>query len=403
MLNIGILGLGTVGQGIIEIVKEREEDLNRLLDRQISIKKVLVKNKDKERDIELADGILTDKIEDILEDDDIQIVVEVTSSLEEGYGYIKESIKKGKHIVTANKAIVSKYFEELSDLAQENQVAFLYEASVAGGIPVIKALKEHTALNEINEIQGILNGTCNYILTRMIEEGLDYHEVLKEAQALGYAEADPAADVEGHDTLRKLRIVATIALQGKVGEEDILLEGIERIQAIDIEEIKSLNSTIKLIGEGKLCRDGFTAIVMPSIVQNDSYFANVNQAFNSLAFKGNNVGEVKFYGPGAGKLPTANAILTDVMDIGLDTYRKNNPLGNRRLINNNDTISGQFYLRVSGPNAGLKGRLKNIAERVSKKGRNISIITKQMKLREIYEILGINEVEKKDYFIGRFI
>ena len=239
MINIGLLGLGTVGQGVVEIIRKKEKDLENLLNKKIKIKKILVKNINKERDIQPSKDIITDDFKDILEDDEINIIIEVTSDLEESYGYIKDSLNKGKHVVTANKAIVSKYFEELNNLSIKNKVAFLYEASVAGGIPVLKPLKEEIALNEIDEVQGILNGTCNYILTKMFQEGLDYKEVLKVAQDLGYAEADPAADVEGHDTLRKLRILGTIALQGTILEEDIILEGIDNISSFDVEQMKN--------------------------------------------------------------------------------------------------------------------------------------------------------------------
>lgn len=331
MLNIGLLGLGTVGQGVVEIISKRKKELEELLNKKIRIKKILVKNMDKKRNIILPEDILTDNFNDIIEDDEIQLIIEATSSLGEGYRYVKEGLERGKHVVTANKAIVSRYFEELTALALENRVAFLYEASVAGGIPILKPLKEHIPLNRINEIQGILNGTCNYILTKMFEDDLDYDEALKIAQDLGYAESDPVADVEGYDTLRKLRILSSLGLQRKILEDDILLEGIDNIKSFDIEQIKKLNSVIKLIGEAKHYEDGYVAIVLPTIVAKDTYFSTINGAFNSISFKGDNVGELKFYGPGAGKLPTANAILTDVLDIGLNTYRNKNLLGKRGL------------------------------------------------------------------------
>ncbi|MCF6465731.1 homoserine dehydrogenase [Clostridium sp. Cult2] len=403
MLNIGLLGLGTVGQGVLEILSKRKKELEEILNKKIIIKKILVKNIEKKRNIDLPKGIITDNFNDIIEDDKIQLIIEATSNLEDSYGYIKEGLNRGKHVVTANKAIVSKYFEELTALALENKVAFLYEASVAGGIPVLKPLKEHIPLNRINEIQGILNGTCNYILTRMFKDDLDYDEVLKIAQNLGYAEANPAADVEGHDTLRKLRILSTLGLQVKVLEEDILLEGIDNIKSFDIEQIKKLNSVIKLIGEGKYYEDGFIAVVLPTIVTKDSYFSTVNEAFNSVAFKGDNVGELKFYGPGAGKLPTANAILTDVLDIGLNTYRNNNPLRNKKLKNYNYSIKGKFYLRVSKLDWETGKGLEEITEEILGQGKYIGIKTKEVKLGKIYEILKSLNINKKEYFLGRFL
>jgi len=403
MLNVGILGLGTVGQGVVEILNTREKEVEKLLGKKIRVKKILVNDINKERELEINQDIITDNFKEIVEDEEIQLIVEVTSSIEEGYSYIKEGLNKGKDIVTANKAIVSKYFEELTALAMENNVAFLYEASVAGGIPVLKPLKEHLAINDIEEVQGILNGTCNYILTRMFEEGLGYEDVLKEAQDLGYAEADPAADVEGDDTLRKLRILSTLALQGEILEGDIILEGIDRINSFDIEQIKKINSRVKLIGEGRYLEDGFMAIVMPSIVDKDSYFANVDQAFNSVAFKGNNVGELKFYGAGAGKLPTANAILMDVLDIALDNYRQENPLGDKKLKNNNENIKGKFYLRISNLDKDITEKVKKLADKILAEEEYMGIITKEIELKYIYETLEKLKIERQEYFIGRFI
>ena len=325
MINIGLLGLGTVGKGVVEILNKRQKELEDLTGRKVRVKKILVKNVDKDRGMDLEEGVITGDFEEILNDQDISIIVEVTSDLEESYTYIKKSLSAGKHVVTANKAVVSKYFEELSQLAADKDLAFLYEASVGGGIPVLKPLKEELALNKGIMIQGILNGTCNYILTRMVNEGKDYEEILKIAQDLGYAEADPTADVEGEDTLRKLRILATLVLQGRITEEDILSYGISSITSWDIENIKNMDSTIKLIGEARLTDEGYIALVHPTIIRNDSQFANVDMAFNSIIFRGENVGELKFYGPGAGKLPTANAVLRDVLDIINDSYWKGNP------------------------------------------------------------------------------
>lgn len=395
MINIGLLGLGTVGTGIVEILEERCE--------KIKIKKILVKEPLKKRDINIKEDMLTSDFEDILNDEDISIIIEVTSNVEESYEYIKKALNCGKHIVTANKAIVSKYFEELSSLAAQKNLALLYEASVGGGIPVIKSLKETIELNEITEIQGILNGTCNYILSRMMEEGLDYLEVLKIAQELGYAETDPTADVEGHDTLRKLRILGTLGLQGTILEKDILLNGISSITSFDIEQIKKMNSTIKLIGEAKVIEGEFTAIVQPTIIKKDSYFANINMAFNSIAFRGHNVGELKFYGPGAGKLPTANAVLSDVLDIVNDTYRKGNPLGGKKFKNANCNIKGQYYLRISELGEAILNSLQGITYEILSLNHNIAIITKEVLLEDILTLITSLKLDKDKYFLGRIL
>ncbi|NLL30297.1 MAG: homoserine dehydrogenase [Clostridiales bacterium] len=403
MINIGLLGLGTVGTGIVEILNNRKDELKRIIGQEINIKKILVKNLNKEREVKLDEGILTNDFNEILNDKEISIIIEVTGDLGRSYEYITEALNSGKNVVTANKAVVSKYFEELSALAREKNLAFLYEASVGGGIPVIKPLKEQLAFNEISEVQGILNGTCNYILTRMIDEGKDYDEVLKIAQELGYAEADPTADVEGHDTLRKLRILATLSLQGRVTEEDIILNGISSITSFDINHIKNMDSTVKLIGEARAYEDGFTAVVQPVIVKNNNYFANVNMAFNSVAFKGNNVGELKFYGAGAGKLVTANAVLSDVLDVILASYRKGNPLGQNKLKNNNDKIKGSYYLRISASNEDIASALRDISSKVLSEGSTTAIITEEIEISKINKLISSFEIDKKDYFLARIL
>lgn len=392
MINVGLLGLGTVGSGIVDLIDKRCKE--------IKIKKILVNNINKERDIDLKKYTLTDNFEEILNDKDISIIIEVTSNIEESYEYIKDALNSGKHVMTANKAIVSKYFEELSSLADKNNVAFLYEASVGGGIPVLRPLKEALELNDIVEVQGILNGTCNYILSRMVDEGLDYSEVLKIAQNLGYAESDPTADVEGHDTLRKLRILGTLGLKGTILEEDILLSGISSITAFDVEQIKKMNSTVKLIGEVKVLEDGFTAIVEPRIIRKDSHFANVSMAFNSVVFTGDNVGELMFYGSGAGKYPTANAVLSDVLDIVKGTYRKGNPLGDKELKNFNSRMKGKYYLRVSSGSLTLDD-LKNITDTVLSNKDDVVVITKEVLLKDISNLISSLEVQKVEYFLAR--
>ena len=400
MYNIGLLGLGTVGTGVVEIIEKRKDELKSLTGQDISIKKVLVKDLNKQRSVVLKSDVLTTNCKEILQDKDINIIVEVTGDLEKGYKYITDALSNGKHVVTANKAIISKYFEELSSLAADNNVGFLYEASVGGGILVLKPLKEALFLNEVTEVQGILNGTCNYILTRMIEEDKNYEDVLKNAQKLGYAEADPTADVEGHDTLRKLRILSTLALRGKIEEEDILLDGISTITSFDINHIKNMNSTVKLIAEAKALDDGFIAIVQPTIVPDNNYFANVNMAFNSVAFKGDNVGELKFYGAGAGKLPTANAVLSDVIDIVMDTYRKGNPLGHRVLKNLNSNIRGRYYLRISDANDEIVHALRGVAEDVLSSGSITAIVTREIQLPELNKLITDFKIDRSRYFLA---
>lgn len=399
MINIGLLGLGTVGTGVLEILEERKVELKELIGKELKVKRILVKDINKKRELDLNKYELTSNFEEILSDEDIHIIIEVTSDLEESYQYLKSSLKSGKHIVTANKAIVSKYFQELSDLALKNNLGFLYEASVAGGIPLLKPLKESLALNKIDEVQGILNGTCNYILTRMLNEGLEYDEVLKDAQDLGYAEADPAADVQGHDSLRKLRILGTLALQSQIEEKDIFLAGIENIKAFDILKIKDMNKNLKLIGHAQYMNNGFQASVQPTIIKENSMFSNVNMAFNSVIFKGNNVGDLMFYGPGAGKLPTANAVLSDVVDIALDSFRNKNYLSKSNLDNLNSKMEEQYYLRL--PEDTDTSLLENILDRILSQDEYVAIITKEVSPFEILELISSLNINSNDYFLAK--
>lgn len=401
MINIGLLGLGTVGRGVVEILEKRNNDIESLVGEKIRIKSILIKDKSKKRNI-AKEYIITERFEEILNDSDISIIIEATGDLEKAYEYIKFAINEGKHVVTANKAVVSKYFEELSSLAEEIGVCFLYEASAGGGIPILKPLKEELILNKITKVQGILNGTCNYILTRMFNEGLDYGEVLVKAQEVGYAEADPTADVEGHDTLRKLRILGTLALQGKIGEEDIILEGISKINAFDVRQIKLMNSTVKLIGEVLELEGSYNAVVLPTIIKEDTYFANVNMAYNSISFVGDNIGELKFYGSGAGKFPTGDAVLRDVLDIALGTNPVN-PLGNKHLVNNNLNFKSCYYLRISESKEEIYKSVEPISRKVLSTKENIAIITKEVELSQILKLISSMGIKDEEYFIARIL
>lgn len=403
MINIGLLGLGTVGSGVVHILEERKKQISELVGEEVRIKKILVRDINKNRDIKIGQTKIIDDYEEILNDDEISIVVEATCDIEKSYDYMKDALNKGKHVVTANKAVVSKHFEELSSLAGQKNLSFLYEASVAGGVPILKTLKEELVLNEISKVQGILNGTCNYILTKMFNEGLAYEEVIKMAQELGYAEMDPSSDVEGLDTLRKLRILGTLALQGKVEEEDIILEGISKITSFDVRQIKLMKSTVKLIGQVDLCKDGYNAFVLPTIVKNSSYFASVNMAYNSVSFIGDNIGELKFYGSGAGKLPTGDAVLRDILDIALDFNRKTNPLGSRSLKNKNIGLKDRYYLRISQSKEEIVKALEGISKKVLSTKDNIAITTDMIELEKIMKIIKSLNINKDEYFIARII
>lgn len=405
MTNIAILGCGTVGTGIVEILKKRGKILKEKTGEDINIKKILVKDIKKKRNTSVDEGVLTDDFAEILEDDSIDIVIEVTSDIEESYQNIKSSINANKHIVTANKAIVSKYFEELSTLAEEKGVAFLYEASVAGGIPILKALKRQTELNEITRVQGILNGTCNYILDQMTKDNVSYGETLKKAQELGYAEADPSADVCGVDTMRKLRILSTLMMGGPVREDDIILRGIENISDLDINEFEDKDMVVRLIGEAKRDANDFTATVEPCLVDKNSYFSNVSGAYNSVTLRGEDIEELKFYGPGAGKLPTANAIMSDLLDIVLEEYSKESPLGDETVRNRNANLEANYYLRISEfddiEDDDIDKKLNKISSELNIEEESIVVWTRKLTLKTIEEVL--ENVSKEKYFLAKIL
>lgn len=390
MINIGLLGLGTVGQGLVDILDKRNDHI---IDEQINIKKILVRNLEKERQVQVSRDKLTLDPNDIVEDEEIDVVIEVTGDVDLSYRLLKRAMEKKKDVITANKALVSAYFEELSYLAEDNGVYFLYEASVAGGIPILKPLKDQMRLNEISKVEGILNGTCNYILTKMTDEFLDYGQVLKDAQKLGYAEADPSSDVEGTDTMRKLRILATMALGGSITEDDIICDGIDSISAVDIQLLRDKGRLVKLIGQAKEVEGGYEAIVQAKAVRLNDYFAGVKDAFNSVSVEGDFVGTLKFYGAGAGMYPTANAVLTDLIDCIIGTQDKTSPLRGRKLVNKNEDIKGKYYLRISNWNNDDGLIIKEITdEKLLDSKKDLAIITREIKLFELLDKLA--EIDK---------
>lgn len=397
MAKLGLLGFGTVGQGVADILDRRGEELSLLVGEPVEIKKILVRSIEKDRKIQVSKDMLTLDPYEILLDPEIDIIIEVTGDLDDSYVFIRKAIQNGKHVVTANKAVVSAYFEELSYMAEEKGVNFLYEASAGGGIPFIKPLKDAIRLNDISSIRGIMNGTCNFILTKMTEEGLDYNDVLKEAQALGYAEADPSSDVEGVDTMRKLRIVGTLALGATISEDDIICDGIDKLSAFDIETLKKKGYVVKLIGEAKKLDGGFTAIVQPVAVPKGSHFAGVGGAMNSVSFKGDNAGALSFTGAGAGMLPTANAVLSDVVDCILKTQSLGSPLRGKSIPGKNDELKGEFYLRLEGDSAEF---LKEVpVKEILNESNPISIITSEVELDKLLQMVA--EAKEVNYSIVR--
>lgn len=306
-MRIGILGYGTVGSGLVELIENNKDKRN------IEISNILVRNKEKYEGKKYYDKITTN-IDDIF-DSNINILVELMGGINPSYEYIKRALNNKINVVTANKDLIAEHGDELIKIAKENKVSIKYEASVGGGIPVLKPIIESLEGNKIDSVKAILNGTTNFILSKMYDDGLSYTDALKQAQELGFAEANPESDVMGYDAARKLSILSTLAYKNRVYWKDLYLEGITNIDEKDISYAKKLNCKIKLIGRsdykaGKIC--GF---VRPVLVDNDSILSKINNEFNAVIVNGDSVGEVSFVGKGAGKLATGSAVYSDIIDI----------------------------------------------------------------------------------------
>ena len=314
IVKAALLGAGTVGSGVYELVKERQEDFPHICGTQIEIAKILVRDASKERE-GIPSELLTDNWEEIIADDSISIIIEVMGGIEPAKSYLLEAMKAGKQVVTANKDLIAEHGHELLDTAEQYGCDFKFEAAVAGCVPIIQILKQSMSSENITEIMGIVNGTTNYILTRMTQSGLSYDEALKEATDLGYAEADPTADVDGLDAGRKIAIMASIAFHSRVTFSDVYIEGIRNITAKDIFYAKEFNSVIKLVGIARKDENGIEVKVLPILIPQEHPLATVNDSYNAVFVHGDAVEDAMFFGRGAGELPTASAVVGDVFDI----------------------------------------------------------------------------------------
>ena len=314
-LNIGLIGFGTVGTGVVKVLKENAKVIQERLGAEIVLKKIADKDTTRDRGVEVDKSVLTMDANDIINDPSINIVIELVGGIEPAKTFIIKALKNKKHVVTANKALLSQHGEEIFKTAQGNGVDIGFEASVGGGIPIIKALKEGLVANKINSIYGIINGTANYILSKMTNEGGKFEDVLKKAQEKGYAEADPTYDVEGIDTAHKLAILINLAYGTYIKLEDIYTEGISRITPIDIKFAKEFGYKIKLLAIAKEEHGKIEARVHATMIPAEHLLATVDGVYNAIYLRGNAVGSVLFYGRGAGMMPTASAVVADVVDI----------------------------------------------------------------------------------------
>ena len=312
MADIAVLGHGTVGSGVLEVLTQHADSIAGRAKEEIRVKKIL--------DLREFPGLpysdrFTKNFDEILNDPDIRIVVEVLGGLHPAYDYVKACLENGKSVVTSNKELVASKGAELLAIAQQNNLNFLFEASVGGGIPIIRPISQCLAANEVREIAGILNGTTNFILTKMIREHMGFEEALALAQSLGYAERDPAADVEGDDACRKICILASLAFGTHVYPDSVHTEGISRVTLSDVGYADAWGGVIKLIGDVKVLENGqIRILVAPMFIHRENQLANVDDVFNGIMVRGDSTGDVVFYGKGAGKLPTASAVVADVID-----------------------------------------------------------------------------------------
>ncbi len=355
MVNVAILGYGTVGSGVFKILKDNNSHISRRAGEEVRVKYVLDL-----RDFpgDPVEEVLVHDVNVIMEDEEVDLVVEVMGGIEPAYTFVKRALDTGKSACTSNKELVAKHGAELLEIAAANNVNFFFEASVGGGIPIIRPLTECLTVDHIEEIQGIMNGTTNYILTKMEDEGADFDTVLKDAQDKGYAERNPEADVEGYDACRKIAILTSLAYEKQVDFEDIYTEGITRITTVDFDYMKKIGASIKLLGIARKAVGITYSMVAPFVIYPDNPLYSVKDVFNAILVKGDMLGDVMFYGKGAGSLPTASAVVSDVVDA---VKRKGETAkilwsSEKRLIGSADAFTTPYFVRVKG--TGLEDKVR---------------------------------------------
>lgn len=370
-VNIGLIGFGTIGAGVVEIFNKNQEILSKKCGKPVNLKKVADLDIESDRGVKIDQSILTTDVNDVLENDDIDIVIELVGGYEPAKTFVLKAMENGKNVVSANKALIAKHWKELIDVADKNNVRFSFEASVGGGIPVLQPLNECLSANRFEGIYGIMNGTANYILTKMSEEGLKFEDVLKEAQKMGYAEADPTFDIEGHDTAQKLIVLTKLGFGEYVPQEKFHVEGITKITPEDIEFAKNeLKYSAKLLGIAKQTEEGLEIRVHPTFIPQDHLLASVNDVFNAIYLIGDFVGPVMLYGQGAGRMATASAVVGDCLDI---------------VFNENKRIS-------YGPVDSQVKSIKRMGDVVSKYYLSINTLDEPGVLETITGILNKNEI-----------
>lgn len=368
-IKVGLLGFGTVGTGVVRIVENHQEDLKKQVGSEIEIVKILVSNINKQRSITVEQSKLTEDAWEVVRHPEIDVIIEVMGGTDATKDYIIEALNQGKHVVTANKDLMALYGGELLELAQRNSCDIYYEASVAGGIPIIRTLVDGFSSDRITKIMGIVNGTTNFILTKMTQEGASYADVLKEAQELGFAEADPTSDVEGLDAARKMTILARLGFHTNVDLKDVSVQGISTVTKEDIQYAKRLGYQLKLLGIAECDEHQVSVSVQPTMVSNSHPIASVNGVFNAVLVTGEAVGETMFYGAGAGELPTATSVVADLVAIGKNmklgiSGKNTTSLYKQTALKTDEQISSKYFLLLEV--ADRAGVLAQITQELAK-------------------------------------
>ena len=377
MIQTAVLGYGTVGSGVVEVIETNKEDINKKAGEQINVKYILDL-----RDFP-GDPYENKVVHDyniILNDPDVSIICETMGGLKPAYEFSKQALLAGKSVCTSNKELVASHGPELIQIAKEHKCNYLFEASVGGGIPIIRPLNKCLTADEIEEITGILNGTTNYMLTKMSDEGADFDEVLKDAQAKGYAEKDPTADIEGHDPCRKIAILTSLVAGKQIDFEDIHCEGITKITAVDIKYAKAMDRSIKLLASSKKVGDSYSCLVAPYMLKSTHPLCGVNGVFNGIFVRGNVLGDAMFYGSGAGKLPTASAVVADVVDmvkhqhtnIYIDWSQEK-----LEIVDYKDSVNA-FFVRTASDKAAVEAAFGNVEYVENVEAGEIGFVTGEM-------------------------
>lgn len=402
-IRVGLLGFGTVGTGTYELLNANKDIIGKRIGAQIDITKIFVRNIAKYEHKVEDKNIFTTNVDEIIKNDEIDIVVEVMGGTTFSYECIKSALQNGKNVVTANKDLIATKGVELFNLAAENKVDFRYEASVLGGIPIIRVLYDSLGCNKITEMLGIMNGTTNFILTKMTEENQDYADVLKEAQRLGYAEADPTADVEGYDAARKLAILSSIAFNEPFVFEDVDVQGITSISKNDIKQARDMGYLIKLIGRAKTEGEQHSLAVYPMLVKKEHPLSAVRGAYNAIYVKGDGIGESMLYGQGAGSMPTGSSVLSDIMEISSNILR--NSVGrniqyykNTKNIFDSGLVISSYYMRMCVENK--TGVLAQIANTFACNEISVRTVNQYIENDETASLIVVTEPTKRSNLLN---